>query len=124
MAAVLSLLVHGWIPVSVIEDDVASPCQIKTNASRTSTTYKAQHSRVVVKSFHNSLSQLSLGVPVKPNVVELKHIQDLLENVQHLSHLSKDKHLLAAIFDGSQKKDHFNEFTAIVEDDIFVWKMQ
>lgn len=33
MASILSLLVHGWIPVSIIENDITGTCQIQSDTS-------------------------------------------------------------------------------------------
>ena len=33
MTSILGLFVHGWVPISVIEDDTVSSCQVDSYAS-------------------------------------------------------------------------------------------
>lgn len=81
MASILSLFVHGWVPVSVVEDDVAGPREVEPNSPGPGAADETKHARVVVESFDDSLSELCLGVAVKSDVVELEHVEDLLEDV-------------------------------------------
>jgi len=114
MASILSLFIHGWVPVSIIKNDVTSSSKIKSNSSRARATNKAKYSWIIVKPLNNGLSEFSFGVAIKSNVIELEHVEDFLEYIKHFRHLSKYKYLLSAILDGSQQKYHLDQFTTVV----------
>jgi hypothetical protein len=74
MTSILSLLVHSWIPVSVIEDDVAGSCKVETDSSWTRTADETQYSWIIVESFNDGLSQLCFSVAIQSHVVEFEHV--------------------------------------------------
>ena len=99
MAAVLGLLVHCWVPVSVIEDDITGSSQVESYTSWASATDKTQHFGIVIKAFYYSLSHLGPGVAIQSDVVKLEHVQHFFKDVKHFGHLSKDQHFLPSLFD-------------------------
>lgn len=124
MAPILCLFVHSWVPVSIVEDDIARPRQVEADAPRASTADEAENPGVVVEALDDGLPQLSLGGAVESDVVELEHVEDLLEDVEHLGHLSEDQHLLSPVLDGPEQEDHLDELTTVVEDDVLVREVQ
>ena len=60
MATILGLFIHGWIPVSIIEDDAVSTCKIDSNTSTSSGRNETKDLLVKVKPIHKLLSILSL----------------------------------------------------------------
>jgi hypothetical protein len=81
MASILRLFVHSRIPIGVIEDDITSSCKIESYSPRPSTRDEAEYPRVVVEALDDGLPELGLGVSVETHVVELEHIEHLLEDV-------------------------------------------
>ena len=81
VAPILSLFVHGWVPVSLIENDIAGSSEIEANASGPCAANEAQYPRIVVESFDDSLPHFCLGVAIKPDIVEFEHIEYLLKDV-------------------------------------------
>ena len=90
MASILSLFVHSWVPVGVVEDDVASSCEVEPDSSWTCAANKAEYSRIVVEAFNNGLSQLCFGIAIQSYIVEFEHVEYLLEDVKHFGHLRED----------------------------------
>ena len=101
MASILSLLVHCWVPVSIVEDDITGSCKVEPNSSWSGTTDEAKDSRIIIESLYDSLSELCFCIAVKSYIVELEHIENFLENVKHFSHLSEDQNFLPPVFYGS-----------------------
>ena len=64
MASILSLLIHCWVPISIIEDNIAGSCKIQSYSSRPGTAYEAEHLRIIVESLYYSLPQLSLCISI------------------------------------------------------------
>jgi hypothetical protein len=90
MAPILGLFVHGWVPVGVVEDDAVRPCQIDSNTSATCGGYEAEDTFIQVETVYQLLAVLSLDRSVKSNIDVAMEIQELLEDVEHFSHLSED----------------------------------
>ena len=57
MAAVLSLSVHGRVPVAVVEDDRVGSRQVHPDASATSRQDEAEDPTVGVEALHESLKE-------------------------------------------------------------------
>ena len=81
MASVLSLFVHGWVPIGIIEYNIAGACKVKSYSSWSCAANKAEHSGIVVKSFYDCLSEFCFCVAIESDIVELEHVQYFLENV-------------------------------------------
>lgn len=64
MTSILGLFIHGRIPISIIKYNITRSSKIQSNSSWPRTTDKAKHSRIVVKSLHNGLSELSFSVAI------------------------------------------------------------
>ncbi len=114
MASILCLFIHGGVPISIIEDDIAGTSEVETNTSRTSAADEAKHTGIVIEALDDGLSQFGLGVAIESDVVELEHVQHFFEDVQHLGHLSEDEHLLSPVLDGSEEEHHFDQLAAVV----------
>ena len=56
MASILSLCVHGRIPIRVVKNDSVSPCQINTNSTTASGQDEDKDFVVLVESFHQDLN--------------------------------------------------------------------
>ena len=76
MASVLSLSIHSWIPVRIIENNCISSCKIYSNTTRSCRQYKNKILRIVVKSFHKSLAHLNLGGTIQPHVYIAMVVQE------------------------------------------------
>jgi hypothetical protein len=60
MAPVLCLLVHGGVPVRVIEDHTVCACQVDADAAATRRRYETKDLLVQVELVHHSLPHLYL----------------------------------------------------------------
>lgn len=49
MASILSLLVHGWVPIGIVENDAVRACQVNANATASSGRYEAEDLLVQVE---------------------------------------------------------------------------
>lgn len=73
MAAILGLLVHGWVPVRVIKDHAICPSEINTDATTASRRDETEKLLIVVEFVDEALTHLyfnravqsHVGVPVK-----------------------------------------------------------
>lgn len=64
MASILSLLVHGWVPVSVIEDNIAGSSQVESNTTRSGTRDETKDPGIVIEALDYRLAQLGLGATI------------------------------------------------------------
>lgn len=96
VAAVLSLGVHGGIPVAVVKHHGVGAGQIDADAAAASRQDEAEDASVCVESLHEGLSLLHPRAAVQPEVDVSVVVEELLQNVQHPSHLSEDQHPVAA----------------------------
>jgi hypothetical protein len=124
MATVLGLLIHGWVPIGIIENDIASPCKVQSDTTASRRTYKAQYSRIVVEPLHQLLPHFSFGPTIQPHIIEFIHVHNLFENVQHFGHLSKNKDFLATLFDVLQQSDHLYELPTIIKKNVLFREVQ
>ena len=87
MASILSLFIHSWIPISIIENYIACPRKIETDSSWASTADKTEYSWIIIESLYDCLPELCFCVAIESYVVEFEHIKYFLEYVKHFSHL-------------------------------------
>ena len=52
VAAILSLCVHGWVPVAVVKDHRVGTRQVDSDASRAGGEDEAEDARVFIEAFH------------------------------------------------------------------------
>ena len=52
MTSVLSLCIHGWIPIRVVEYDRVSTCQVDTNTTAPSGQYENKDLVILVETLH------------------------------------------------------------------------
>ncbi len=55
VAPVLSLGIHGWVPITVIEHHCISPSQVNTNTSTAGGQDEAEYATICIESLHQSL---------------------------------------------------------------------
>ena len=60
MGTILSLLVHRWVPVRVVEDHAVGSCQVDADAATAGRGNEAEDFRVKVKAVNHFLSGLYL----------------------------------------------------------------
>ena len=124
MAPVLGLLVHGGVPISVVENNIAGPSQIETDTAWPGAGNKAQDPGVVVESLDDGLPEFGLGAAIEADVVELEHVEHFLEDVEHLGHLGEDQSLLSPVLDRFEQEHHLDQLSTVVEDDALVREVQ
>jgi hypothetical protein len=90
MAPVLSLLVHGWVPVGVVEDHTVRTRKVDAHTTTTGGGDEAEDTLVQVETIYQLLTVLCFDRTVKTNINVAVEIEELLENVEHFSHLSKN----------------------------------
>lgn len=59
VAAILSLCVHGGIPVTVVEHDRVGACQVHAHTSATSRQDEAENTTICVEALHQGLEEKS-----------------------------------------------------------------
>ena len=89
--SVLSLLVHSWVPIGVKEDHTVSTGQVDTNTTASGAAYEAEKLGGEVKPVDHLLAGLNFDRTVQSDVRIPVQIQELLQNVQHPSHLGEDQ---------------------------------
>jgi len=52
VASILGLPVHRWIPIGIVENDVACSGKVEPDSSRPRRTDKAEHSWIVVEALY------------------------------------------------------------------------
>ena len=92
MAAILGLLVHGWVPVRIVEDNAVSSGEIDADAAAPGRRNEAEYLLVVVESINQLLPVVSAHRSVQPDINVAVQVQKLFKNVKHFGHLSKDNH--------------------------------
>ena len=100
--SVLSLFIHCWIPIRIIENDAVCPCEIDTNSTAPCRWNKAEELRWEVKSVNHLLSLFYFDTAVESDIWIAVQIQKLLKDVQHARHLCKDQHLRSLQIQGLQ----------------------
>lgn len=103
MASVLSLLVHAWVPVGVVEDDTVSSCKVDSDSSTSSGRDKAEDLLVVIEPIHKFLSILNFHWAIKSDIYVAVQVEELLEHIKHLGHLGEDDHLRAFVVQSLQQ---------------------
>ena len=68
MAPVLSLLVHCWVPISVVENNTVSSCKVDANTTTPGGGNKAENSFVQVESVNQFLPIFGFYGTIKSNV--------------------------------------------------------
>lgn len=81
MTPVLRLQIHRWVPISIVENNRISSCQIDADPATTRGRYKAQHFRIAVELIDYSLSLGHLNTPIQSHVGEVMQIHEFLQNV-------------------------------------------
>lgn len=90
MASILGLFIHCGIPISIIEDNIASTSQIQPYPTRSCARNETQYFGIVIESFNNGLSKFSLGIPIQTNIIKLEHVENFFKDIQHFCHLCEN----------------------------------
>ena len=108
MASVLSLCIHGGIPVAVVEYDSVRSCQVNAHTAASRREDETEYTRIIVEAIHELLTMLNLGRPIQSKVRKAVIRQKLLlkeglfwqckqdraqgtnENVKHSGHLREN----------------------------------
>lgn len=94
MTTILSLNVHLWIPVAVIENDSVGAGQIKSNTSRARRQKKNKHVRVLVKVSDVLGSRTDRHFTVQTSIIVIAHQQHFLDQVQHYFKLTEQQYFV------------------------------
>lgn len=89
VTAVLSLFVHGRVPVSVVKNNAVSASQIDADSSAASAADKAKQFGRQIESVDHLLTSFDFYRSVESHVRVSVQIQKLLKNIQHPCHLGK-----------------------------------
>jgi hypothetical protein len=89
VTAVLSLFVHGRVPVSVVKNNAVSASQVDADSSAASAADKAKQFGRQIESVDHLLAGFNFDRSVESYVRVSVQIQKLLKNVQHPCHLGK-----------------------------------
>lgn len=114
VAAVLSLGVHGGIPVAVVEDHGVCAGQVDAHASTASGQDEAEDASVCVESLHEGLSLFHAGAAVQTEVDVSVVVEELLQHIQHASHLSEDEHAVTTGLQLPQQRVESLKLPAVV----------
>lgn len=90
MATILSLLVHSWIPVSVIEDHTISSSQVDADTTAPRWRDETEDLLVEVELIHESLTHLYFHRAIKAHIRVSVQVKELLQDVEYSRHLSED----------------------------------
>lgn len=88
---VLSLRVHGWVPVRVVEDDGIGSSQVHAQTTAARREDEAEDTIVAVEALHQRLAALDRGRSVQTQVGVAVEVEEDLQHVQHARHLREDE---------------------------------
>ena len=100
MAPVLGLLVHCRVPVRVVKDDTVGTCQVDSDATTSCRGDEAEYFWVQIELVHHLLASLYLDRAVKPDVCISMKVEEVLQDVEHASHLGEYEDLGALEVEG------------------------
>jgi hypothetical protein len=83
MTAILCLLVHGRIPVAVVEDHCVGTHQIHAKSTRTSGKDEEKDSWIRVEAFHEMLAFFHTRGAIQPKVGVPMNVEEGFKHVQH-----------------------------------------
>lgn len=92
MAAILRLLVHSRVPVSVVEDDAVSASQVDADTTTPRRGNEAENLLVNVELVDQFLTSLDLHGTVQSHVCVPVQVQKAFKHIEHSSHLRKNQH--------------------------------
>ena len=91
MRPILGLQIHLWIPITIEYDNRISRLQIEPQPPRPSTQQEYIIKTVFcVELGHAHCAFFGLGVPVQPQVAVRTQFEEVLKDVEHVSHLAED----------------------------------
>jgi hypothetical protein len=124
MASVLSLRVHGRIPVRVVEDDRVGAREIHADTTRPRTQNHAEDALVGVEPLHDCLSLLDGRRAVQTKVLEPVVVEEVLEYVQHSCHLCEDERSVLFGDQASKKAREDLQLAAVVLNETLLWELR
>jgi hypothetical protein len=124
VASILGLLVHGRVPVGIVEDDAVSTCQVDANTAASGGRDEAKDLGVVVKPIDQLLPVLSFDGAIKSHVDVAVQVEELFENVEHLGHLSEYDNLRPLVVEILEELGHLLELATVVLNQVLVGEEQ
>lgn len=90
MAAVLGLLVHRRVPISVIKDNAIGACQVDADTATSGGGDETEDLLVQVETVYKALPHFYLDGTIESHVGVAVQVQERLENVEDPGHLSEN----------------------------------
>ena len=78
MTSILCLLVHGWVPVSIVKDDTVSSRQVDSYTTTPRRGDKAENLRIEVKLIDHFLPSFHLDRSIQSHICVSMKIQEIL----------------------------------------------
>lgn len=107
----LSLQVHGWIPIRVVEDDTVGTRQVDANTARPRAEDKNKIFWVAIEPCHEFLALCRLGGSIQAHVHVCMKVEEDLEDIQHLGHLREDQAPAALCLEALQQHCQLLQFS-------------
>ena len=101
--SILSLLVHRWVPICVVENDTVSSGQIDTDATTPGWWDEAKDLGVEIETINHLLPCFDTNWAIQTNIGVAMQVKESLKDIKHTSHLREDQNFWALHVQGLQQ---------------------
>lgn len=122
VATVLGLSIHRRVPITVVKDDCVCTCEVDAKTTTARREDKDKDAWVHVETVHLHLSHLRTRRSVETQVGVAVEIQEDLEDVEDLGHLSENQNAMTSLLQTLQEEVELLQLSTVVLDELLGWE--